>query len=312
VEIALKNAERLVRLINDILDIEKIEAGRMAFDFKEVPLKPLVLQALEANQGFAAQYGVRLEGTALPPDEWKVRVDTDRLLQVLTNLLSNAVKFSPAGAAVEVLSERRGGEVRVTVRDHGPGIPEAFRSRIFSKFAQADSSDTRKKGGTGLGLSIAKAIVEKMGGRIGFFSREGEGTDFFFDLPLAGERSLQPEGDASRRRLLLHVEDDSDLLDVVRSIVAPLAEVVPARTLAEARRHLKERAFDLVLLDLTLPDGDGLALLREAEPGSLPPVLVFSAEDPPHPTPPGVLRFLVKGKTTNDGLREAVREALSR
>jgi len=312
VEIALKNAERLVRLINDILDIEKIEAGRMAFDFTEVPLRPLVLQALEANQGFAAQYGIRLEGTVLPPDEWKVRVDTDRLLQVLTNLLSNAVKFSPAGAAVEVLSERRGGEVRVTVRDHGPGIPEAFRSRIFSKFAQADSSDTRKKGGTGLGLSIAKAIVEKMGGRIGFFSREGEGTDFFFDLPLAGERSLQPEGDASRRRLLLHVEDDSDLLDVVRSIVAPLAEVVPARTLAEARRHLKERAFDLVLLDLTLPDGDGLTLLREAEPGSLPPVLVFSAEDPPHPAPPGVLRFLVKGRTTNDGLREAVREALSR
>lgn len=312
VEIALKNAERLVRLINDILDIEKIEAGRMVFDFKELPLRPLVLQALEANQGFAAQFGVRLEGTALPPEPWKVRVDPDRLLQVLTNLLSNAVKFSPAGAAVEVLAERRGGEVRVTVRDHGPGIPEAFRSRIFSKFAQADSSDTRKKGGTGLGLSIAKAIVEKMGGRIGFFSREGEGTDFFFDLPLTGEPGPRPEGETSRPRAILHVEDDPDLLDVVRSIVAPLAEVVAARSLAEARRHLAERAFDLVLLDLTLPDGDGLALLREAKPGTLPPVLVFSAEDPPHPIPPGVLRYLVKGRTTNEGLRKAVREALSR
>ncbi|MGC8763611.1 MAG: PAS domain S-box protein [Acidobacteriota bacterium] len=312
VEIALKNAERLVRLINDILDIEKIEAGRMVFDFKEMPLKPLLLQALEANQGFAAQFGVRLEAAALPPEDWKVRVDTDRLLQVLTNLLSNAVKFSPAGGVVELLAEQRGGEVRVTVRDHGPGIPEAFRSRIFSKFAQADSSDTRKKGGTGLGLSIAKAIVEKMGGRIGFFSRDGEGTDFFFDLPLAGDRVPRPPEGAPRPKAVLHVEDDPDLLDIVPSIVAPLAEVVPAPTLAEARRLLGSRPFDLLLLDLTLPDGDGLTLLREAAPGTLPPVLVFSAEDPPHPVPPGILRFLVKGRTTNEALKEAVREALSR
>lgn len=312
VEIALKNAERLVRLINDILDIEKIEAGRMVFEFKELSLKPLLFQAMEANQGFAAQFDVRIEAPQLPPKEWKVRVDPDRLLQVLTNLLSNAVKFSPAGEAVEVLAHRRGREVRVTVRDHGPGIPEAFRDRIFSKFAQADASDTRKKGGTGLGLSIAKAIVEKMGGRIGFSSREGEGTEFYFDLPLLGEGVFRPEGMAGSPRVILHVEDDTDLLDVVRSIVAPLAEVVPARTLAEARRKLEHGTFDLVLLDLTLPDGDGLALLREAEPGRLPPVLVFSAEDPLHPAPLGILRFLVKGKTTNEGLREAVREALAR
>ncbi len=113
----------------------------------------------------------------------RMRIDSDRLTQVLTNLLSNAVKFSPPGSTVEVRVSRVAQQVRVEVADHGPGIPEKFRSRIFQKFSQADSSDSRQKGGTGLGLNISKALIEQMGGHIGFNSQVGAGSTFFFELP---------------------------------------------------------------------------------------------------------------------------------
>jgi signal transduction histidine kinase len=182
IEIAKDNCERLVRLINDMLDIQKIESGEMRFDLKVVELAPLLVEAIAANEGFAAQHGVTLNllggGEAV-----RVDVDSDGLLQVLTNLLSNAVKFSPTGGTVDVSLRRIEGRVRVEVRDWGPGIPDEFRSRIFQKFSQADSSDTRQKGGTGLGLNISKAIVERLGGTIGFETPSGAGTMFYFELP---------------------------------------------------------------------------------------------------------------------------------
>ncbi len=180
IDIAYSNSERLVRLINDILDIEKIESGKMVFDLQPQELMPLVEQALAANEGYAAYLGVHYVLAQTVPGA-QVSVDTDRLIQVITNLLSNAAKFSPLGAAVELAVTRTGAMLQVAVTDHGPGIPEEFRSRIFQKFAQADSSDTRQKGGTGLGLSISKAIVEHHGGEIGF-STTGA-TTFYFTLP---------------------------------------------------------------------------------------------------------------------------------
>jgi PAS domain S-box-containing protein len=322
VDIALKNSERLVRLINDILDMEKIEAGRMAFDLREVPLEPLLHQAVEANRGFAHQYGKTIAYEPPPgAGGWTVRVDVDRFQQVVTNLLSNAVKFSPENGTVTLWAEAAGSDVRVSVRDEGPGIPETFRSRIFSKFAQADSSDTRKKGGTGLGLSIAKAIVERMGGAIGFATGAGMGTTFFFTLPIqsapkvsAGTpRAAGPAGDGPARPMVLHVEDDPDVVEVVRTLVADFAEVVPARTLEEARRALGKSPFDLVILDLTLPDGSGADLL-EAVPGppSSCPVLVFSAEDRGLEAAGRAAAFLVKGATSNDRLRSAIGDLLGR
>jgi PAS domain S-box-containing protein len=182
IDIAHKNSERLTRLVDDILDIEKIESGKLSFRVAQLELAPLVEQAIEANRGYGEQYHVTFALTSVVPGAL-VHIDGDRLMQVLANLLSNAAKFSPAGGVVTVAIERRGTDLRISVADRGVGIPEEFHSRIFGKFAQADSSDTRQKGGSGLGLSITKALVERMGGQIGFTSELGAGTVFYVDLP---------------------------------------------------------------------------------------------------------------------------------
>jgi PAS domain S-box-containing protein len=182
IDVAFKNSGRLGRLVDDILDMDKLEAGKMAFHMRPLPIVPIVEQAIAANAAYAAELGVSfaLTGTATGA---QVQADPDRLSQVLANLLSNAAKFSPEGDTVEISVERAAKVVRVAVRDRGPGVPDAFRSEIFSKFAQADNASARRKGGTGLGLSISKVFIEKMGGRIDFISAEGRGTTFFFELP---------------------------------------------------------------------------------------------------------------------------------
>jgi signal transduction histidine kinase len=144
IRIACNNSERLVRLINDILDVEKIESGKMSFDFEPIDLTTLLGQALEANRAFAEQFRVRFVQTESLPGI-TVIADGDRLTQVITNLLSNAAKFSPPDGVVEVSVRQVKDRVRVSITDHGPGIPEEFRSRIFQKFAQADASDSRQR-----------------------------------------------------------------------------------------------------------------------------------------------------------------------
>jgi signal transduction histidine kinase len=180
--IAQNNGERLVRLINDILDVEKIESGQLAFSEQAVDLGEVTLQAVDANRGLGEKYAVSFVVEQPLRAAW-VQGDADRLIQVLTNLLSNAAKYSPERGVVRVGMARQNGFLRVWVRDQGPGIPEDFQDRIFEKFAQVDSSDTRQKDGTGLGLSIARSIVELHGGHIGFNSSSGAGTEFYFDLP---------------------------------------------------------------------------------------------------------------------------------
>ncbi|MDO9235588.1 MAG: PAS domain S-box protein, partial [Aquabacterium sp.] len=182
IEIANSNCERLILLINDILDIEKIASGQMRFDCKTENLSSLVRQAIEANHGFADKYEVSLVERSMD-ESIQSEVDATRLMQVLTNFLSNAAKFSRAGDMVELEVCRRPPFARISIIDHGNGIPPEFCDRIFGKFTQADSSTTRAKGGTGLGLHISKQIIEQMRGRVGFDTKVGEGTTFWMDFP---------------------------------------------------------------------------------------------------------------------------------
>ncbi|MBB6340284.1 PAS domain S-box-containing protein [Pseudomonas fluvialis] len=184
VQIAQSNSERLISLVNDILDIEKLESGQAGLHLESLNLRHQLHQALAHNQGYADSFAVhlQLDDQHLPAD-CRVNADALRLQQVLSNLISNAVKFSPPGQTVEVRARQEGHRVHVEVIDHGPGIDPDFQSRIFQKFAQADSSDTRQQGGTGLGLSICKTLIERMHGQIGYTSSIGSGTTFHFDLP---------------------------------------------------------------------------------------------------------------------------------
>ncbi len=181
-DIARSNCRRLIHLVNDILDIEKIESGQMIFDLKPLEIRELVERAIEANRDLAEYYGVsvRLDDAA---EHGVVHADFERLTQGVRNILSNAVKFSPRGTDVTVMIEHCGANMRVSVRDRGPGIPDEYRTRIFDKFVQVDATDARQKGGTGLGLSIVKQIIARLDGEVNSEPAPGGGTIFHIELP---------------------------------------------------------------------------------------------------------------------------------
>jgi len=283
VEIAFKNSERLSRLINDILDIEKIASGKMRIDSKPQPLMPLVEQALSANRDYGDQYGITFEIIGHPVGgRANVNVDAERLHQVLTNLLSNAAKFSPPGKTVEVSVTERPGVYRISVSDSGAGIPQEFRAHIFQKFSQADSSDTRQKGGTGLGLAISQEIIHRLGGRIGFDSVEGSGTTFYIELPSWQEAANMPASGAANDVQILVVEDDPDIARLLAMMLrnGGLAADV-ACDAEQAVSMLRSRRYAAMTLDLVLPGQDGVSLIRQlrAQPETRElPIVVVSAK----------------------------------
>jgi PAS domain S-box-containing protein len=317
VQIAHQNSERLVRIINDILDIEKIEAGKIELHSQNIALGTLLTQAVEVNQSYADKYQVRLL-LEPPPAGIAVVADPDRLMQVVTNLLSNAAKFSPPGSMVHIRAKRQNARVQIEVEDHGTGIPEEFRPHIFEKFAQADGSTSRRFEGTGLGLSITRQLLEAMGGSIGFQSTSGHGTTFHIELPGAPDTIGSPErttSDTTRMRVLLwgerprvlHVEDDLDLWRVLQTALEGDADIITAATLEEAHTQLQGEPFSLVLLDLKLPDGDGLSLLERLplSQGS-PPVVILSATEVSQEVQRRVAAALVKSRVSEAHIVETI------
>ncbi|WP_077147512.1 CHASE3 domain-containing protein [Sphingopyxis sp. KK2] len=310
VDIAHSNAARLVRLINDILDIEKIEAGRMQFDIRPLALGGVLEAAAHQVAGFAGEYGVTVEIEPVAP-EAAVLADEDRLMQVITNLLSNAIKFSRRGGTVTMRVAPLDRRYRISVIDRGEGIPEAFRSRIFGKFAQADASDSRAKGGTGLGLSIVREIVVRLGGSVSFDSVEGTGSIFHVDLPIAELPGLAapvqvaeaPQPGEGALPVVLHVDDDPDMLAVVASAFDGQAAIESTPSIAEARAAIARRRYDAAILDVGMLDGNGtdlVAPLRKRSPGL--PIVLFTAQEVGGAPKADIDLILVKSRASLDTL----------
>lgn len=276
--IANQNTERLIRLINDILDIEKIESGTIAVRRDRCDLRTVIETTIAGVHGYAmvhrARVTLRASGTA------EVIGDQDRLIQVFTNLLSNAIKFSPADGEVTVTLDVENEVARVSVRDQGPGIPAEFQPRIFGKFQQAESSSSRRHGGTGLGLAIARAIVERHEGHIHFRTAAGAGTTFVVELPCcAPPVAVVNDADATAPHVLV-VDADRDVVQILQSLASSLAVLVPAASRDEALRAARATTFDAIIVEPELPGGNGFALvheLRSLRDYSDLPVIVFSA-----------------------------------
>lgn len=282
-DIAMRNSERLIRLVNDILDVEKINAGKMIFAMQPQDAVTLVEHVLEVNRAYGEQYDVEFVLENRLDSEARIYVDSDRFEQVMTNLLSNAAKFSPPGSTVVISMDRHDGSIRIAVTDRGPGIPEEFRDKIFDAFVQADSSDSRTKGGTGLGLTITRTIVERLGGEIGFITASGEGTTFYVNLPEWRETPAPSlsGADAGRPRILI-CEDDHEIAALINIMLHSGGfDTDIAYNADQAKRLLVEQRYAAMVIDLLLPYQDGISLIRELREDEMSrdlPIVVVSAK----------------------------------
>lgn len=286
-DIATKNTARLTELINDLLDIEKIAAGAMRFQPRILEATQLIEEAIHQLSPFAAEYNSSYQFKIPEGTQHYIQVDPLRFNQVLNNLLSNAAKFSPHHSTITItLSQHKQGaksEICITVNNPGPGIPEKFHEQVFKRFMQVDNTDSRSQGGTGLGLAISKELTEAMGGTISFTSN-AENTRFSIHFPEVNapesyttHRLTQGKHPQYKTRILF-IEDDTDLAQVVSEQCQDLAHFSFASTLQDAQQHLKESVYDLILLDLMLPDGSGFKLLPEIRRlNPSPEVVVLSA-----------------------------------
>ena len=284
--IAVSNSDRLVRLINDILDLERMQSGRAPLSFRQCSMDEIVHQAVDAMLPVAEAANVTLR---LKTEPCKVHGDSDRLLQVMMNLLSNAIKFSPPYSEVTVKTMKSAEGALVAVVDEGRGVPADKLELIFDRFQQVDASDSRQKGGTGLGLAICRTILEQHGGRIWAERNSDRGSSFFFclaDMPATvADNRLETLRQNQEEGVILICDDDEDTrLALKMSLQQNGYEVVEAETGAEAVAYAGEVGVDAILLDLTLPGMSGWQTLRQLKDNpdtALIPVVVLSVFDSP-------------------------------
>lgn len=278
--IAQNNTDRLIRLINDILDISRIEAGKMEIKRGPLPIAEAIGRAVREMEGFANQRSIETV-TEIAPNLPRVLADSDRLLQVLVNLLSNGIKFSEPGSRVDVRARQDGEFVQVQVQDRGPGIPPDQVARIFEKFHRIDNASTRRTGGTGLGLAICKAIVEEHGGQIWVESELGVGSTFSFTLPIEQVRPLPSPSVPMGSKTVLVVDDDPDIVRLIMlSLEQEGFQTLGATSGDQALAIAKTRPVDAITLDLMMPGMHGLEVARRLkdDPATRTiPVVVVSA-----------------------------------
>jgi PAS domain S-box-containing protein len=287
-QVALNNCERLVRIINDILDVSKIESGNLPLNRKAVNVAELIRQSVDVVASPARHADVRID-VKLPGSLRPVMVDQDRIVQALVNLLSNAIKFAPGGSTITIAASPGTDSITLSVSDEGEGIAPENLNRLFRKFQQVDSSSSRRTGGTGLGLVITKAIVEQHGGRIIVDSELHKGTRFSITLPAATAEeaaAVAPvvsnrDGSASLHvRRVLVVDDDDDFRGLMRQQLKHSGYVVfDARDAASALQIARTARPDVITVDLLMPDIDGwnfIAQLRQEERLATIPIVVVS------------------------------------
>lgn len=256
------SGQHLLGLINDILDLARIEAGKMELNFEEVKLSDMVNSVLSTAKGLVKEKPIQLVAK-VPADMPTVRGDTMRVRQVLINLLSNASKFTDEGSiTVEALVQTGPNgkpEAQINVIDTGPGITADGQARLFKAFSQVDGSATRKTGGSGLGLSICANLVQLHGGRIGVTSTEGKGSVFWFTLPLFNQPENQiPEG----RKIILAIDDDPQVISLYERYLNPQGfYVVPLTDPSKAKERILELKPYAVTLDIMMPNIDGWTVL---------------------------------------------------
>jgi PAS domain S-box-containing protein len=275
------NTDRLTLLVNDLLDISRIESGRLVLSPKVVHVDDLIGQVITAMEARAAQRELALRSD-LPRALPEIFVDPDRVIQVLTNLVGNACRYTPSGGEIVVTASAHGGEIRVSVHDTGIGISEEDQQRLFSRFFRSDDPLVQEAPGTGLGLSITKSLVEMHGGRIWVESELGHGSTFTFSLPTAQAweaAHTEEEPERTSKRVLV-VEDDDDIANLIRlHLTGNSREVIVAQRADEALEMAQRERPDLITLDVLLPDADGFGVLERLKSDPVTrkiPVIVVS------------------------------------